>query len=140
MSVYSLMKPPKYGNCQLKAKEEHYLTATFLEDKPNQSRLEEFKIKLDGYVEHEIECEAVFENVSMATCSVMDCIVYYVTGLLSRKLLKNTDCLRCRLGLVATQDVTKPEVALVMCKTRGGLRHPHCVLFYLIKQTEEIFQ
>lgn len=137
LSIYSLVKLPEFGNCQVQISEEPRLlslsdlTSAFQESAPLESRLEGLKQKLDGLVE-EAECENVFSDISSSD-NVTDCIIYYVVGFLCRKILKNTTCQQCRNGLAATSNAaSKPEAALVACKTRGGLVHPNTCLFMFL--------
>lgn len=145
LSIYSLVKPPKYGNCQLLPSEEPRLltlsdlTSAFKDDVPSQSRLDELKSRLDGFVQDGIECEDIFDCVP-ASDSITDCIIYYVCGFLCRKLLKNINCSMCKLGLIAKGDPPRAEGALIVLKTRGGLAHPNAALVHLLKETEQQFQ
>lgn len=144
LSIYSLVKLPKFGNCQVQISEEPRLlslsdlTSAFQESAPLESRLEGLKQKLDGLVEEEAECENVFSDISSSD-NVTDSIIYHVR-FLCRKILKNTTCQQCRNGLAATSNAaSKPEAALVACKTRGGLVHPNTCLFRFLKEVEAMF-
>lgn len=116
LSIYSLVKPHKYGNCQLLPSEEprlrtlYHLTSAFKDDVPSQSQLDELKSRLDGFVQNFIECEDVFGCVP-ASDSITDCLIYNLCKFLCRKLLKNTNCSMCRLGLTAKGDPSRAEGA-----------------------------
>lgn len=57
-----------------------------------------------------------------------------------RKLLRNTVCLICRESLVEESEVCKkPEGALVLCKTRGGLLHSKRNIFHFLQAAEPKF-
>lgn len=71
----------------------------------------------------------------------MDCIIYYVTRLVCRKLLNSTTCETCKLGLARPVDHSQiPEAALVNCKTLGKLIHPTTNIFVLLHAAEAEFQ
>lgn len=95
LSIYSLIKPPKFGNCEVQnANEPQFLalsdfTSAFQVDCEQETKLEELKRKLDGLVDADVECEEAFAHV-FTSATVEDCIVYYVTGYLCRKLLRHT--------------------------------------------------
>lgn len=117
---YSLMKPPKFGNCGLQGSQKRCaLTLTdlklaFQEAGAQTTKLKELKEKLDGLVSAEVECEDVFDHVYEIP-GTSECIVYYLAGFMCRKLLRNTVCLVCRGGLVEESEVHKqPEGALVL--------------------------
>lgn len=81
-----------------------------------------------------------FEDVFCADDSlleVVDCIVYYVTGYLSRNI-KMFKCAVCKSSLsVISSSIS--EAALMHCKTRGGIVHPNARLFNLLKVAEKFF-
>ncbi|KAH9374788.1 hypothetical protein HPB48_000452 [Haemaphysalis longicornis] len=138
LSFYSLMKPPKFGNCELQGSQERCaLTLTdlklaFQEASAQRTKLQELKQKLHGLVSAEVECEDV--------PGTSDCIVYYLAGFMRRKLLRNMVCLVCQEGLVEETEVHKqPEGALVLCKTRGGLLHPKRHIFHFLQAAQAHF-
>lgn len=89
MSVYSLIKPPKYGNCTVSENYLHNvikvedLKQIYKESKRNKmSRLVDLKTKLDDLIMNEDwEVDQVIEQ-NPETCldSILDSIIYYVTG------------------------------------------------------------
>lgn len=146
LSVYSLIKPPKFGNCEVEpAQSTHVLTLTdlklaFQERASEETKLQMLKQKLDGLVVAEVECSEAFANV----CTVpeaADCIIYYLAGFMCRKLLKCSTCSTCRHSLIEEWEIhSQPESSLVNCKTRGGLLHPKRNVFCLLKAAETEFQ
>uniref|UniRef100_A0A0K8RG57 Transposable element n=1 Tax=Ixodes ricinus TaxID=34613 RepID=A0A0K8RG57_IXORI len=146
LSIYSLIKPPKFGNCQVQnVNDSQFLTlsdftSAFQDVSVHETKLQELKRNLDGLVDAEVECEDVFDHV-YPSAHVEDCIVYYITGFLCRKLLKHTTCAACKQGLVSPTSLSeKPEAAFVNCKTRGKLLHPTTNVFNLVCATETCFQ
>ncbi|KAH8025728.1 hypothetical protein HPB51_010969 [Rhipicephalus microplus] len=69
LSIYSLIKPPKFGNCEVQnANEPQFLalsdfTSAFQVDCEQETKLEELKRKLDGLVDADVECEEAFAHV-----------------------------------------------------------------------------
>lgn len=146
LSVYSLIKPPKFGNCEVVASESppvltlSDLKLVFTEDDKAETLLQQLKNKLDGLVSADIECEEVFDH-AYGMPEAVDCIIYYLCGFVCRKLLKNTTCLKCRESLVEeTQVHQQVESALVDCKSKGGLLHPKRATFRLLRAAELEFQ
>lgn len=102
LSLYSLLRPPWYGNCTVPEKgQSAFLTLAdfrevFKPSSKQQVKLEKLKQRLDGLInEGDWECDEVFEH-DYSNATVVDCIVYYVTGFVSRKLSKQTSCAVCR--------------------------------------------
>ncbi|KAH6947068.1 hypothetical protein HPB50_016987 [Hyalomma asiaticum] len=146
LSIYSLIKPPKFGNCQTEVGQEapcltlSDLTSAFKDESHKETKLQELRKKLDGYIGEELEWESICDH-SYASAEVVDCIVYYVSGFVCRKMLKNTKCDACKLGLASrVSHSEKPEAALVNCKTLGRLIHPSTNIFVLLRATEMEFQ
>ncbi|KAH8028588.1 hypothetical protein HPB51_017714 [Rhipicephalus microplus] len=102
--------------------------------------MRDLKEKLDDLISEKTwEGDEVFEH-HYSDATVVDCIVYYVTGFESRKLATQTSCTICKEVLVGQKGILKlPEADLVNCKTRGGLTHPNVHLFLLFKEAEEHF-
>ncbi|KAH8034024.1 hypothetical protein HPB51_019089 [Rhipicephalus microplus] len=149
LSLYSLVKPPKFGNCTLPDKRQAaVVTLSDIREiykgsaAQRTGKLDELKRKLDGLIdEGSWECDDVFDFDDPDTdATVVDCIVYYVTGFVSRKLRNGTTCSICKNALQGKQGLASvPEADLVNCKTRGWLTHPNMHLFDFFKYTEEQF-
>lgn len=70
---------------------------------------------------------------------VIDCIVYYVTGSVSRKLIERSRD-TCKAALTPAEALSYLNQAeLVNIKTRGGLIHANSNLYNLFHTTETIF-
>ncbi|KAH7964173.1 hypothetical protein HPB51_027589 [Rhipicephalus microplus] len=149
LSLYSLVKPPKFGNCTLPDKRQAaVVTLSDIREiykgsaAQRTGKLDELKRKLDGLIdEGSWECDDVFDFDDPDTdATVVECIVYYVTGFVSRKLRNGTTCSICKNALQGKQGLASvPEADLVNCKTRGWLTHPNMHLFDFFKYTEEQF-
>lgn len=98
------------------------------------------KTKLDGLIANNVECEIAFDHI-YAVFEVSECIVYYVTGFMCRKLQNMTSCTACKNGLTESGKISElPEAELVNCKTRGGVVHPTKSIFSLLLYTAAEFQ
>lgn len=87
-----------------------------------------------------MKCEKVLDH-DYTRPEQADCIIYYVTGYLCRKLLKSTSCEECRRGLVLSDSISdRPEAALVNLKTRGRLLHPATHIFQMLERAEAVFR
>ncbi|KAH6930073.1 hypothetical protein HPB50_008776 [Hyalomma asiaticum] len=121
-SPCTVLKPPKFGNCEAReqapAIDFATFKAAFKNKKPDESRLDMLKAEHDGLIETEAWD---FDDIVTTDCSnveVVDAILYYVTGFLSRRMTKLLPCTKCRQSLsVATP--SKQEADLLLCKTRG---------------------
>ncbi|KAH7976982.1 hypothetical protein HPB52_022792 [Rhipicephalus sanguineus] len=82
-------------------------------------KLEELKQKLDGLVSTgKWECDEVLEH-DYSNATVVECIVYYVTGFVTRKLSKEASCATCKEAVEGKTGICgAPEADLVNCKTR----------------------
>lgn len=89
LSVYSLIKPPAYGNCTV-TEEKFNFICTVAEIKniykgsnaKKTMELEKLKSRLDKIlIEKDWKVEKVIEQ-DYSTASVIDCIIYYVTSFL----------------------------------------------------------
>ncbi|XP_072145361.1 uncharacterized protein [Dermacentor andersoni] len=147
LSLYSLLKPPRFGNCSASEKEQYgVVTLADLKNAYNSSaskelnKLHQLKERLDGLIdEGSWECDEVFEYDNN-DASVVECIIYYVTGFVSRKIFNQTSCTTCKKALEGQKGSSKvPEAELVNCKTRGRLTHPNMHLYRLFMEAEEHF-
>lgn len=75
---------------------------SFKDESQGESKLQELRKRLDGYISEELEWEAIYDP-SYALAEVVDCIVYYVTGFVCRKLLNNAMSDTCKLGLASSR-------------------------------------
>lgn len=87
LSVYSIIRPPKYGNCSVNEKEiKNVINISDLKliykkcRSKTSSALEELKKTLDHIIKtEEWEAHHVIEH-DYSRASAIDCIIYYVTG------------------------------------------------------------
>ncbi|CAI6343939.1 unnamed protein product [Macrosiphum euphorbiae] len=146
LSVYSVLKPPKYGNCTVVNSDSQKISLADIRDifheKPSErwEKIEKLKTKLDSLVENnEWEaCDVLPIIDSDGESSVQDCIVYYVCGYVTKKILKHKKCSKC-IAFLNNGVVTHSAGELVVAKSRGLLVHPNGYLFDFLKSVEHSF-
>lgn len=146
MSIYSLLRPPKFGNCcvvdekpLLDASDFRALIELGSASNSSPGFIDQLKEKLDKLIlVEDWECEDVITVNGKDTAQVVDCILYYVVGFLSRKLMKTTTCDCCRSAFTIPQN-SSAEASLTSTKSRGGLLHLNANLFELLRVAEEHF-
>lgn len=103
MCIYSLLKPPKFGNCcvvdekpLLDSSDFRALIEQGSASNTSPGFVDQLKEKLDKLIlVEDWECKDIISANESNTAHVVDCILYYVVGFLSRKLMKITSCSRC---------------------------------------------
>lgn len=107
LSIYSILKPPKTGNCKILEKNTPKITindikSIFVEDSAKKSeKILKLQNKLDSLLTTgELEVEDVFENDIHNYCTpyksqVSDCVIYYISGFVCKHILKHTKCVVC---------------------------------------------
>lgn len=97
----------------------------------------EFKEKLDNLVfADDWDSEEVIRQRGGDVTEVTDCITYYVTGFICRKMGK---VMPACLSAFRVKTNTSTAAALTNAKTRGGLTHPTVGIFNLFKHAERLF-
>ncbi|KAH7966120.1 hypothetical protein HPB49_013897 [Dermacentor silvarum] len=148
LTVYSLLKPPKLGNCEVPEEKSvldlsSFRTIFMKQDSGDsrRSHLSELKTKLDRLVETEEweleDCDNLVQE-SNNSAEVVDAVLYYVTGFLTRKVARMFSCKKCRQSLTVDAPTMK-EASLTLCKTRGGLVHPNSRLYKILRCAEDYF-
>ncbi|KAL5240713.1 hypothetical protein ACI65C_008123 [Semiaphis heraclei] len=151
LSVYSIIKPPKSGNCCILEENIPVITITdlktILNDK-NDVNVREVKInnlkqKIDCIVEEgQWNFEDVFSehNYSDVSSTAFECAVYFMAGYINKRLIKKTKCETCLKSLQTIYGISSnPAADLVNLKTRGFLTHPNHYLFKLLESLELCF-
>jgi len=103
LSVYSVLRPPKHGNCTITDADVPKISLADLRgifhDKTSErfEKIVKLKEKLDSLIaNNEWEaCEILPDVDSESDSSIRDCIVYYVCGYVTRKILKHKKCPTC---------------------------------------------
>ncbi|KAL4112280.1 hypothetical protein QTP88_016098 [Uroleucon formosanum] len=140
LSIYSVLRPPKSGNCTILDCQAPKLSLSELKDIFNcESTVRQQKINiLNSKVD--LLVDEVFEYDNYNEASVLNCIIYYTTGYVSKKIAKNTSCTLCLSALIVKDKfVDLPEAELINIKSKGGLTHPNINLFHFLSNVEECF-
>ncbi|KAH9374404.1 hypothetical protein HPB48_010869 [Haemaphysalis longicornis] len=143
LSIYSILK---YGDCSVvEGKTALLVVSDFRalistdEQLTSTDFVAQVKEKLDNLVSaDDWDCEEVIRQHGGDVTEVTDCIFYYVTGFICRKMRKVTTCAAC-LSAFRVKTNTSTAAALTNAKTRGGLTHPTVGIFNLFKHAERLF-
>ena len=154
LTLFSILKPPKSGNCSSSIETEPsvpLLSITRIKeiygtDIKNKSKaLNEIKDKLNVV----ISADADFTDFTNAVDhdyvlpEVIDCLVYYSTGILCKRLQSYIICKVCRAAFLSSvndkgdQLMSNQPVAILI--NEDGLTHPSTRLFNLIQIIERSF-
>ena len=90
LSVYKILKPPKFGNCRVRNITEEERPSITLQDfkeifkdsklSYKQQHIQNLQKRIDHLIENsEWECDEIIDN-DYGIDEVRDCIIYYVTG------------------------------------------------------------
>ncbi|KAL5245800.1 hypothetical protein ACI65C_013168, partial [Semiaphis heraclei] len=149
LSVYSLIKPPKSGNCTIFEDNIPIITIADLKeiisDPTNTpaiiNKIENLKQKINDIVDNGCwEADDIFLEHNYSDSTVFDCLVYYLAGYISKRLVAKTKCELCKLHLKnLNTSKTGPEADLVNIKSRGFLTHPNNNIFKIFKSFELSF-
>lgn len=146
LSVYSVLKPPKYGNFSVSNSDAPSLSLADLSeifhDKHNQreDKINKLKNKLDKLIQEGLwEPSDILPNCNYnGECSMRDCIVYYVCGYVTRKLLRFKKCPKC-ISFFKNNDAYHPAAELITLKSRGQLVYPITHLYELLSKVDHYF-
>lgn len=147
LSIYSVLRPPKSGNCSILDSQAPKISLSELkeifhsESTIRQQKLESLKSKVDILIEEgSWEADDIFIDHNYNDASALSCIIYYATGYVSKKIAKNTSCLTCLSALKCDDKfVDLPEAEFTNLKSKGGLTHPNLHLFQFLIKIEECF-
>jgi len=124
LSMYSLLKPPKSGNCKILEPTVHTITITDLNLVDNKKqvsqraeKIENLRKKLDNLIMTNVEVDdIIFEhnihNYNKAKAE--DCVIYYICGYITKNLIKTVKCDTCLTVLIGMYSklVNKPTFML----------------------------
>lgn len=151
LSVYKLLKPPVFGNIEYKGEVGRILNfddfkCIFSEDSDNkQVHLEKIRRKLDEVLDKDDvnseEAAILLDDENDKNTETKNCIIYYLTGFICKKMYKCSTCSVCKKGLFhKSPDMNCETTAhqLTTLKSRGGLNHPNMNMFGLFQEIEHI--
>ncbi|CAI6374504.1 unnamed protein product [Macrosiphum euphorbiae] len=143
LTVYVILKPPKYGNCTVEKTDisNNLIKISDIQNiytSSETSSLEKLQKKLDGFVNQgEWEFSDIVEH-DYSIAPIIDCLKYYVAGYLSHQITKRSSCIKCKSAFTVISNF-KPETDLTNIKSRGWLKHPNPYLYSLISAIEDEF-
>jgi len=142
LSVYAVLKPPKYGNCTVYENMPHTNLITIsdikncYENNKDMSAIDKLKTKLNGLInEGEWEFTDIVEH-DYSLAPIVDCLKYYIAGYLTHQITKRSSCQKCKSSIMSTECFT-PEADLTNTKSRGWLKHPNKYLYDLLSVVED---
>lgn len=146
MSVYSVLKPPKYANCTVTDTDVPKISLSDLNnifhDKSSErsEKVYRLKKKLDSLIEEGLwePCEVLPQISNNIESSTRDCILYYVCGYVTKQILRKTNCSAC-ISYFKSGDANHPCAELVNLKTNGKLIYPNTALFEFLNTVEHSF-
>ena len=125
-----MLKPPKFGNCRLFSNEKENESKITIEEfktifsstkkSYHEIHVENLKNKLDNFVKFtDWECDDVIDHY-YAMANVVDCIIYYITGFVCKKMLQRTVCEKCRKAFQynSVKEILKPFVLSIKLPTK----------------------
>uniref|UniRef100_A0A2S2PSU5 Transposable element P transposase-like RNase H C-terminal domain-containing protein n=1 Tax=Schizaphis graminum TaxID=13262 RepID=A0A2S2PSU5_SCHGA len=147
LNVYSLLKPPKSGNCKVDEENKSILDITDLKELMNdtserEEKVKKLKEKIDILIEEgDGDPEDIFLEHDYTKSTVFECVVYYLGGYLAKRLSKKTKCTLCISGLKNNNsEINTNKSELVEMKTRGFLTHPNGNMYNTLQVIETSFQ
>lgn len=109
LAVYSILKPPKSGNCSILNSETPKITITDLKTIFNtnsitekEKKIENLRKTLDSYVTVGLEVEDVFDtnDHNYFKADTETCVLYYICGYITRYFMKHINCKVCQKAIV----------------------------------------
>lgn len=114
LSVYSIIKPPKSGNCTILDSTQPKLTLQDIKDVFNkndillerQLKINHLKERLDTLITQDIKVDDVFqEDISRRDheyykSDTESCVLYYICGYVSRYINKHIKCSDCQKAVL----------------------------------------
>lgn len=152
LSLYKVLKPPKFGNCRnVDSLQQQRPKMSFEDFKKafavnecksfKKVHVENIQKKLDGYIQSDAwECDDIIEVNEEMSEEIIDCVIYYICGFICRKMLTKTKCDLCRKAFSSQREsATLPVAKLVNIKSKGGLIHPNTHLYKMFRAIETLF-
>lgn len=150
LSTYSLLKPPKYGNCiadkeyTSDIKYQDFKNIFEIDENFSQKHIHTLQEKLQESIENNPDCDVLTfldeRPLQSNDNIVLDCIVFYVTGFVIKMVLQHITCDNCKQFMLVSEGdlpAVDPESQLLLIKKRGILIHPNRNIYHLVKEVEE---
>ncbi|CAI6359121.1 unnamed protein product [Macrosiphum euphorbiae] len=146
LSAYSILKPPKSGNCTILETATPKISLNDIKEvfNANESlrfkKLQNLTSRLDEIVNTGMwEADDILDH-DYCKSSVKECITYYICGYVSRKLSNHTKCNNCKMAILKGNSSTISQATLTNMKSKGGLIHPNQGFYNLILAIEDSFE
>jgi len=142
LSVYAILKPPKYGNCTVdnNMPQTNLITISDINNcyanNEDITAIDKLKTKLNGLInEGEWEFTDIMEH-DYSLAPIVDCLKYYIAGYLTHQIIKRSSCPKCKSSVTSIGCFTF-EADLTNIKSRGWLKHPNKYLYKLLSVLED---
>jgi len=126
LSVYSVLKPPKTGNCTVGDNEPKKSlislksTKDICKNPEKKSLLETVREKLDFAIEQDdwtVDDVLETSDHNYFLAPIVDYIIYYKTGYLCKQMFCHLKCSICRSAIIQTNYSSQPVARLVNIKS-----------------------
>lgn len=113
LSVYSILKPPKTGNCMILDNTTPKITINDLKTVFNDntaertSKLNSLKSKLDSLAVKITDINTVFDEDihNYYKTDIKYCVIYYICGYITKSFSKSITCDTCRTAVIGTVSI-----------------------------------
>jgi len=151
LSVYSVLKPSKSGNCTIENNKPSQnlisldsIKKIYYNPEKNKSLLHTIREKLDFAIQHDdwsLDDMITPSDHNYFVAPVIDCIIYYVTGYLCKQIVRYFKCVTCQSAIKQNINLrsNEPVARLVNLKSKGGLIHPNINFLNFIFKIEQLF-
>lgn len=148
LSVYSVLKPPKFSNCTVTNMDAPKLSLEDLreifhnETNERYEKINRLRTKLEKLVEDGIwEPYDILPQASNDSdeSSTRDCLIYYICGYVTKKILSKKICASC-IAFLKVGNINHTAAELVTWKSKGQLIYPNTFLFELLSKVEHSFK
>ncbi|CAH1731422.1 unnamed protein product [Aphis gossypii] len=106
LSAYSILKPPKSGNCTILETTTPKISLNDIKEVFNAdqslrfTKLQKLSSRIDEIVNSNMwEADDIFDH-DYCKSSVKECIIYYICGYVSRKISNHTKCNNCKMAIL----------------------------------------
>lgn len=153
LSIYKIIRPPKFGNCSNSDELQKKQARITLEDFKNcfsentESYRQQYIKQLQQRIENIIDTDSwEMENVieisesSELSTEIINLVIYCNCGWICRKMLKKVTCNTCQTAFKSQEENAMYPVAdLLNTKNKGKLIYAKMTLFKMLQQIELLF-
>lgn len=150
LSIYRLIKPPKFGNCSVEDTISERSSPLSIDEfkviftgkEPvEEAHITKLSLQIESLVEEDDWGEEKLLALDFSAGELQDVILYYACGYLCRRLIKRfSKCEVCKNSFLTKLDPNELEVAeIVTVKNKGYLLNCNIYLFNILRRTENYF-